>query len=291
MVPTLVTRVGVVGSLLRFPVKSLLGEQLTSAKVGPRGIEGDRQWGLIDDETGKVVSVKRPKRWGRAFELTATTSPDGVHVGFPDGVAYGVGDPELPGALSSFFGRAVSVVSVPPVGSTFEEAWERELKNDLPPWFDLPSRTDGDDGELIEGGQFMGEQGTFFNFGAVHLVTTATTRQLSALAPDSDFTPRRFRPNVVIDTPDEGFVETDWQGRSLAIGDVRLTVTFTVPRCVMTTLEQGDLPADRGVLKAVSTHNAVDCFGSGTAYPCVGVYADVTVDGVIRTGDPVHLLD
>src|SRR4051812_4373942 len=108
----------------------------------------------------------------------------------------------------------------------------------------------------------MGPGGHFFNHGAVHLVTTSTTRRLEELAPDSRFDPLRFRPNFVIDTSDEGFVETAWQGRTVTIGDVQLAVTFTVPRCVMTTLEQGDLVADRDVLRTIARHNSVDLGGN-----------------------------
>ena len=86
----------------------------------------------------------------------------------------------------------------------------------------------------------MGPGGHFFNYGAIHLVTTSTTRRLGELAPNSRFDPHRFRPNVVIDTCDEGFLETAWQGKTIAIGDARLAVTMTVARCVMTTLAQGD---------------------------------------------------
>src|SRR5688572_15894544 len=103
----------------------------------------------------------------------------------------------------------------------------------------------------------MSSQGSFFNFGAIHVVTTGTTRRLSALAPESRFDPHRFRPNIVIETDDEGFVETAWQGRTLEIGSARFAVTFTVPRCVMTTLAQGDLPADRDVLRTITRENSV----------------------------------
>ncbi len=132
----------------------------------------------------------------------------------------------------------------------------------------------------------MGPGGHFFNYGAIHLVTTSTTRRLGELAPNSRFDPHRFRPNVVIDTCDEGFLETAWQGKTIAIGDARLAVTMTVARCVMTTLAQGDIPADRDVLRTIARHNSVH-LGGGVHYPCVGVYADVVGERDIRAGDPV----
>jgi uncharacterized protein YcbX len=281
--------VGTVASIRRYPVKSMLGEELTSGQVEAGGLAGDRAYALIDDETGKVVSVKRPKRWGRIFELAASTGDDGVTVRFAEGDRVAIDDPELPARLSTLFGRTVSVASVAPIGSTFDELWVSELKNGVAPYFGMPSRDEEDEEQLIDAGQFMGAMGNFFNFGVVHLVTTGTTRRLAELAPESRFDAHRFRPNLVVDTDEEGFVESAWPGRLLTIGGVQLRVSFTVPRCVMTTLQQDDLPADPGVLRAIAKHNAVDCFNDGNRYPCVGVYADVVAGGPVATGDAVAI--
>ncbi len=281
------TVVGTVSELRRYPVKSMLGEELQRAPVTAGGIPGDRQYALVDDETGKVISVKRPKRWGRMFELTASTTGDVVRVSFPDGTAFAIDDPALPPRLSEFFGRSVSVVSEPP-GTGFEEVWAGDLKDDARPYLGMASEVVDED-EVIDGGAFMVANGNFFDFGALHLVSTASTKQLSQYAPESRFDPRRFRPNIVVDTADEGFVETEWQGRTLRVGDVPLAVSITVPRCVMTTLPQGDLPGDRDVLRTISKHNKVDILGAGTPYPCVGVYADAVAAGEIAVGDPVTI--
>jgi MOSC domain-containing protein len=53
---------------------------------------------------------------------------------------------------------------------------------------------------------------------------------------------RRFRPNLVIETPEEteGLVENDWVGCTTLIGsDVRLRVSNPTSRCVAPTLRQG----------------------------------------------------
>jgi uncharacterized protein YcbX len=267
----------------------MLGEQVASAEVVDRGVAGDRDYALVDDETGRVVSVKRPRRWGRLFELASLTHEGQVNVVFPDGERVAVDDPDLSERLSGFLGRRVSVESTPPPDASFEESWVRELKEDVDPYFGLPSTQVEGEGELIDAGQFMSPLGNFFNFGAVHVVTTGTTRRLAELAPGSRFDAHRFRPNIVVDTSDDGFVETDWQGKTLTIGGARLAVTFTVPRCVMTTLEQGDLPADPEVLRTITQHNSVDCFSTGTRYPCVGVYANVVDTGTVTVGDAVTL--
>ncbi|MEJ2010293.1 MAG: MOSC domain-containing protein [Acidobacteriota bacterium] len=125
--------------------------------------------------------------------------------------------------------------------------------------------------------------GTFFDCAAVHLLTTSTLDHLRALYPEGRFEIRRFRPNIVLNTAEseKGFVENEWIGRTLAIGDsVRLSITGPCPRCVMTTLAQGDLPADTGILRTAARHNGAN----------VGVYASVLQEGRVRRGDSVSLV-
>jgi MOSC domain-containing protein YiiM len=47
----------------------------------------------------------------------------------------------------------------------------------------------------------------------------------------------------------------------------------------MTTLAQGDLPRDAGILRTATQHNQAN----------VGVYASVVQGGVVRRGDSVSL--
>jgi uncharacterized protein YcbX len=278
--------VGRVQSIRRYPVKSMLGEELDCASVNTRGLDGDRVYALIDNETQKVVSVKRPKRWGRMFELSAVTRSGTVEVCFPDGTATSIAEVALPGRLSAFLERPVSVASTPPPSATFDEVWMRDLKNDIDPFPGVSSRVEDGD-EMIDNGQFMSVSGNFFNFGAIHIVTTSSTDRLRQLAPEIRFDPYRFRPNIVVETDGDGFVENGWPGKTLSIGDVRLGVLFPVPRCVMTTLSQGDLPADRQVLHTISQHNALD-LGAGI-FPCLGIYADVESGGEICVRDAVRI--
>jgi uncharacterized protein YcbX len=72
--------------LRRYPVKSMLGESLTSSEVGPRGLAGDRTHALVHTGTGKVASAKHPRLWRDLLALTATATGDGVRVTAPDGI-------------------------------------------------------------------------------------------------------------------------------------------------------------------------------------------------------------
>ncbi len=125
-------------------------------------------------------------------------------------------------------------------------------------------------------------QGTFFDLAVLHILTTGTLDRLRELNPRSRFEPRRFRPNLIIDTGDrKGFAENDWIDKVIGIGpEVRIQVTGPCPRCVMTTLPQGDLPKDPGILKTAAQHNEVR----------VGVYASVVQTGTIRVGDTLAVV-
>ena len=64
--------VGSVGSLWRYPIKSMMGEELNAIAVTERGLLGDRAYALIDSSTGKVASAKKPRKWSKLFEFSAT---------------------------------------------------------------------------------------------------------------------------------------------------------------------------------------------------------------------------
>jgi uncharacterized protein YcbX len=79
---------------------------------------------------------------------------------------------------------------------------------------------------------------------------------------------------------EKDFIENLWVGKELMIGEeILLSVTGPCTRCVMTTLPQGDLPQDLGVLRTVAKYNQV----------YAGVYASVHRGGTIHRGDQVQL--
>jgi uncharacterized protein YcbX len=261
----------------------MLGEEVSTCRVGERGFTGDRAYALVDND-GKVASAKNPRKWARLFECRARYDDAGgeVTITLPAGRTVHAGDAEAEAALSRLFDRDVVFqrsASKPPV---LEELW-------------LDGAPDGRDvtDETIARGS---PAGTFFDYAVVHLVTTATLGRLAELYPEGRFDQRRFRPNIVVATNGGvGFVENDWVGKTLAVGDeVRLAVTDPCPRCVMSTLAVEDLPADPGILRTAARHNSRvggEGRGAGGKYPAsVGVYARVLAEGVVREGDPVRVV-
>jgi uncharacterized protein YcbX len=60
--------------LWRFPVKSMLGEELDAVELTEGGIVGDRAYAIRDRETGKVASAKHSKRWPNLLDCRAGSS-------------------------------------------------------------------------------------------------------------------------------------------------------------------------------------------------------------------------
>lgn len=267
--------------LWRHPVKSMRGEPLHAAQVSERGLAYDRGYALLDLETGKIASAKRPRMWGRLLQCRArvVSAQGAVSIVFPDGQELLAIQDDADARLSALTGRSVRLARTPPPAPEIERYWPNI------------------DGLLLRDTVTSGRigqdapDGTFFDYAPLHLMTTATLARLQALYPRGQVDPRRFRPNLVIETSDDmrGFVENDWVGRTLAIGaEVRLRVTDPSPRCVVPTLPQGELAEDIGILRAVAEHNrpAVPAL-DGARLPSLGVYATIERGGVIRTGDAV----
>lgn len=118
--------------------------------------------------------------------------------------------------------------------------------------------------------------------GPVHLLTTASLAWLRHNVPGAQIDERRFRPNIVIETPGATPEENAWLGKTLLIGkQVVLRVSEPTKRCVMTTYAQSELPFDERVLKCLARQ----------ADLCFGVYAQVAVPGKICCGNNVMVLE
>jgi uncharacterized protein YcbX len=190
-----------------------------------------------------------------------------VRVTLPDGTVVNSEQPDVHQIVSKVRRREVTLSGLPDrLAATAEEYWpdiEGLAHRDTVTDFGLP-------------------ESTFFDCAFVHLLTTATVDRLRALYPKGRFEVRRFRPNIVVETGtgEMDFVENAWIGRILTIGDtVRLSITGPCSRCVMTTLPQGDLPRDSGILRTAAQHNRAN----------VGVYASVLRGGRLRRGDSIRV--
>jgi uncharacterized protein YcbX len=283
------TEMGTVVSLWRYPVKSMLGEEVQTAQVQDHGLLGDRAYALLDRADGKVATAKNPRKWPSLFACRATfIEPSGrsaqlppVRMTLPDGTIVTSEQRDCDQALSQVLHREVTLAATPHgqvagLPTSMPASWTAQAEEYWPDLEGLDYRDTVTD--------FALPPGTFFDCATVHLLTTATLNRLRAHYPHGRFEVQRFRPNIVVDPVGgaPGFAEDAWIGHTLAIGDeVRLHITGPCGRCVMTTLAQGELPKDTEILRTAVQHHQGQ----------VGVYAAVVQGGTIHRGDRVRLGD
>jgi hypothetical protein len=207
-----------VTELWRYPVKSMTGQSLDGAEVGSLGIDGDRQWGLVDTATGLVLTARRVPQL-----LFAEPVPrgDAMAVRLPDGTV--TDDDEV---LSDWVGRPV-VLRRPRPDEHGHYAVEGSGLHDVAP------------------DQWEGPAGVWHDSKRTRLSIVAE----EALAGEDV---RRFRPNVVV----RGGDERDLVGCRIAIGPVVVDVVKEIDRCVIVTRPQPGLDRDRSVLTRVHLERA-----------------------------------
>lgn len=283
------TRLGEIREIWRYPVKSMQGERLDQVAIGARGLPGDRAWAVRDEVRGGIRGGKKIPALMMCKSRFANGNDAGpAEITVPDGESFFANAPDASAKLSAAIDHSVTLWPLLPAdaldhyrrGKPDNEDLETELRavfgrladEPLPDLAAFPP-------EIFE---FESPPGTYFDAFPLLVMTSASLRRLQELAPDSAIDVRRFRPNLVIDTPDDvaGFVEASWAGRSLRVGDAVLELTMSCPRCVMITHPVAELAKDPAILRAVVRE----------AGQSLGVYATISSPGSVRRGDAVELL-
>lgn len=239
--------VGRVQTITRYPVSSLRGEPLESAMVGIQGLWGNRLLGVLDPAEGKVVTAARGKKpwrdlvtWQARFAREPRSADDAPPV----------------------------EIGLPDGSRIMSDAKDADAQ---------VSAAIGAPAQLVR----KTAENEPYATSPIHLLTSATLGALMRHYPAGEFDPARFRPNFVIDCGERvGFIEQDWREGKVAVGEVELVFQEDTERCVITTLPQGGLPLDAGILKAVSEANR----------RYAGINLTVSKPGRVRVGDAVRLL-
>lgn len=190
---------------------------------------------------GLTGRVMSAKREPRLLLASARYAGGALVVALPSGEQHAVEDPALDVAMTEWLGRPVVVVAASMVRPSHDP--------------------------------FMDES-------PVHLLTDAALQLMAGQHPAGEWSPRRFRANLVVSTEGAGQAEGAWVDRPLRIGDVELVVRKLTVRCVMTSAAQPGLAADPDIL--ATTGSVSD--------KRLGVYADVVRPGNVSVGDEIRLL-
>jgi MOSC domain-containing protein len=256
-------KLGMVSALWRYPVKSMRGERMERAVLTDQGTLGDRTWALRELKYGGIVSARI---WPEMLQMSAHYESEpklgqddaAVRIDLPGGRSVSTKDPGASDILSEIL------------------RWKVRLERTRPSTFGLAEL------EAVKRGEAYLPQRDFFDEDVIHVIASGTLEHLRSLNRGADFDPRRFRPNICVDTGDDnrGFVEDGWLDGRLEIGqEVRIVAIRPAIRCAMTTHPQAKLPHDATILRTAWQHHE--------AY--VGVFASVGTAGTIALGDPVTL--
>jgi uncharacterized protein YcbX len=272
--------IGVVKELWRYPVKSMLGEQVEHFVVGERGVAGDRAWALRNAESRHVMSAKK---WPRLFGFRARYASDAAVgqeaiIRLPDRAEILTSDPAASAKLSAALGVELSLEAASAGKRARAEIDPATVFGDVPVEKVIPGFT----AETLPD-TFGLAGGSFFDSAPLHVLATGTLRHLHKIqGGTAKVDARRFRANILVETgPElERFVEDKWIDGILGVGELRVIDMKAALRCVMTTHPQDDLPRDLSILRTAAQHHEAT----------LGVFASVKTAGIVRVGDPVFLL-
>jgi uncharacterized protein len=281
------TTVGTVDTIMRFPIKSLLGESLKECEIVASGLLGDRGHALVDPSTGKIASAKQPNLWrdllGFRASTTSQTDPRSITVSDGAGNKIDLSDPDFDAKVSEWLGRMIKLINVRPTSIELNRARPDEV---------MAEGMDATVTQDVLAIAAAAPDGGFFDFAPLHVMTSASLEAIRSAAPAASIRAERYRPNIVIETPPSMvFGENKWIGRKLRIGQsVSLEVIAPTPRCAVPMLAHGALPQSREAVAAVNKLNKIEfpLLGPGT-FPCLGAYAKVITTGPISCGDRVIL--
>jgi uncharacterized protein len=261
----MVSIVGKVESLWRYPVKSMRGEKMDELFVSYAGVYGDRLFAFTNSTapagfpwfTGRDqrqmiryrARFRNPEKAARppnadeaakhdANPVSANESDLMVDVETPDGKTFAIDDPALIDHLRSGANGTLTLVR------------SNKAMTDACP---------------------------------LSIFSTQTAKKLSEEA-GIDVDQRCFRANVYVDLPNsgDGFGEDQFVGHTLRIGGrVTVAVLKRDSRCMMIALDPDTAEKSPAILKTVAqAHDGM-----------AGVYAAVLTEGIIRHGDGVELLN
>jgi uncharacterized protein len=260
--------VGRVESLWRYPVKSMRGEELQLLFAGFPGVYGDRVYAFRSSAASKgfpyLTGREQPNmlRYGAAFRY-------GERMVIPPNLAeaQALG----PGITPQYAESGDLMVEV-------HTSSGNVLTVDDPRLTDL-LREGGRDGLELS---LIRSERALTDCRPISLISIQTVRHLSQEV-GVELDKRRFRANVYVDlAAGDGIGEDAWVGHKLRIGSrAEIAVTDRDPRCKMITLDPDTAQANPEVMRRVAKDH------DGPA----GVYAAVLVEGTIRVGDEITLLD
>jgi uncharacterized protein len=268
-----------VSALAVYPVKSTAGLDVPAALVHPWGFDRDRRWMVVDAD-GTTVTARTHRR---LLHVTATPQPDeAIVLSAPGRASLAVAAPHEGEPVPLSLSRVDCGLAAAAAGDWLSDHLGEQVRL---VWLDDPRRRTVAESH---GGQ-PGDTMAFADAGPVLLASTTSLARLDEwlretahdageAAPDP-LPMVRFRPNIVVDGPDEPFAEDDW--KRVRVGDVEMRFSEHCDRCVLPTIDPVTLTSSKEPMRTLALHRQWD------HAVFFGVRTIPLTSGVVRVGDEV----
>lgn len=282
-------KIGTIEAIWRYPIKGMAGEKLNHCELDAAGLKGDRIWAVQDVQRQEIQSCKfRPQLLQCRAQSIGDKGSGQTKITFPNGREIDCDDPEASNQVSKLLGYESLLQALRPAA---DDDFYKRYKKDEHTWLEeLKATFTRDDGEPLPDldnlpqamQDYVSILGTFFLVSPFHILTTASMKHMKHQEPDSDWNIERFRPNIVIETLPflEGLVEQDWIKKRLKIGDIIIDCNETVPRCGAVVRKQSGFDEDKRILRSIVNKASQN----------LGIYGNISNEGVINIGDDVYLV-
>lgn len=253
-----------------YPIKSVGGIALETARLDERGIEHDRRWMLVD-ESGKFVSQRRHPRMAL---ISTRLTPEHLIVEAPE-------MPELRLPLKSEGMPNFDVqiwsdtVRAAPVGNEADEWFGTFLGTRCK----LVYMPDEEARQVDQEYANVGDQVGFADGFPLLMISRASLEDLGGRL-GRDVPVNRFRPNIVVEGSD-AFAEDDWS--TLRIGRTDFRVVKPCSRCSIVMTDQSSGKRDKEILSTLGGYRQDGkkiFFGQNLAHDSTGT---------LRIGDTVEV--
>ena len=258
-----------VSEIFIYPVKGCRRVPHDDALVEPWGLAGDRRW-LVTDPDGVAITQRDVSTLAL---LRAIPEAGGLSLSYPDRPSLAI--PALtphPVTKGTIWGTTMAATAAGPAA----DAWitdalgvEARLI-----WLDDPTRP-----AVETDFARPTDRVSFADAYPLLLTNTASLEQLNDWM-DVPLPMTRFRPNIVVET-DRPFVEDEWTGRTIGIGQITFRVPQPCDRCVVTTTDQETGVRGREPLRTLAKYRNIN---QGLMF---GTNLIPEAAGVIRVGDEV----
>lgn len=210
--------IGQIQEIVRHPVKSFRGENVSQTKIMEYGLYGDRSHAFLDDtKQGEFLTITQ----------------------FPEMVQYQarfVGEEKIE--------KYPKVEIITPEGRLFDWGAEELTK-------ELESKSNRKISPIIY-------SPTHVPIGAIAvenilIVTDASLNSLKEIWGKAEINHRRFRPNLIISLEEKiPFIEETWFGKTMKIGnEVEIQFNKYCKRCMIITVDPDSAKKDSSLLKTV----------------------------------------